>query len=325
MSVKQDVLAIFEASRGRALSGEDLAARLHVSRNAVWKAVQTLRAEGYSITAVPNLGYCFSEETDILSAQSIARHLPAGHPFHFDVRREADSTNLIAKRSGAQGAAEGTVIIAEQQTAGRGRLGRSFVSPYGTGIYMSLLLRPQMPASDSLWLTTAAAVAVAEAIEEISGHEAQIKWVNDVFVHEKKVCGILTEAAMDVESGMLEYAVVGIGVNVRNPEFGFPEELAGIAGAVFAPGEGEADARSRLIATILSRFWKLYTAFPARDFHAEYCRRSLVVGRDVLVVKLSGSSPAHVLAIDEECRLLVEYSDGTQEALATGEISIRPV
>ena len=323
MSVKQDILGIFEANRDRHISGEELAARLGVSRNAVWKAVKTLREEGYAIDAAQNLGYSLSGQTDILSAQSIVRFLPAELPLRLDVRREVDSTNLIAKRLGAAGEPEGAVIVAEAQTAGRGRLGRSFLSPAGTGVYITLLLRPRLTANDSLWLTTAAAVAVAGAIEAVTDADAKIKWVNDVYVNDLKVCGILTEAAMDLESGCLEYAVVGIGINVRPPLGGFPEELRDIAGAILPADNADADARSRLTAEVLARFWAFYQALPEHPFHAEYCRRSWVVGRDVNVLRGNSSRPAHVQGIDEACRLLVEYEDGSQEALSTGEVSIR--
>ena len=325
MSVKQDILSIFEASRDRHISGEELASRLGVSRSAVWKAVNALREEGYAIDAVPNLGYSLSARTDILSAQSIARFLPPELPLRLDVRREVDSTNLIAKRLGAAGEPEGAVIVAEAQSAGRGRLGRSFLSPPGTGVYMTLLLRPRMTAADSLWLTTAAAVAVAEAIEAVSGEAAKIKWVNDVYVRDKKVCGILTEAAMDLESGALEYAVVGIGINVRPPRDGFPEELREIAGAILPADDADADARSRLTAEVLTRFWRYYQALPAHPFHAEYCRRSWVVGREVMVFQGANSWPARAVGIDEACRLRVERPDGTVVALSSGEVSVRPV
>ena len=324
MSVKQEILAAFEGSRGQCLSGEELSGRLGVSRNAVWKAVQALREEGYAIEAVPGLGYSLSAATDILSPQSIARFLSAELPLRLDVRREVDSTNSIAKRCGAAGEAEGLVVIAERQTAGRGRLGRSFHSPAGTGVYLTLLVRPQLTAADSLWLTTAAAVAVAEAIEAVAGREARIKWVNDVYVADRKVCGILTEAAMDLESGALEYAVVGIGINVREPAGGFPEELRSIAGAALPPENRDADARSRLVAEVLTRFWGYYRALPEHPFHAEYCRRSWVVGRPVTVFQGSRTWPGRAVGIDEACRLLVERADGTVEALSSGEVSVRP-
>lgn len=324
MSVKDEILRIFESSRDRRVSGAELAAALGVSRNAVWKAVNALRAEGYAIDAAPRRGYRLSGQTDILSAQGIARFLPPELPLRLDVRREVDSTNLIAKRLGAQGEPEGLVVVAEAQSAGRGRLGRSFLSPAGTGTYMSLLVRPRLTAADSLWLTTAAAVAVAEAIEAVSGREARIKWVNDVYVNDRKVCGILTEAALDLESGALEYAVVGIGINVRPPAGGFPPELRDIAGAVLPAGNADADARSRLTAEVLRRFWAYYRALPAHPFHAEYCRRSWVVGREITVIQGAASRPARAVGIDAECRLLVEYPDGSRDALASGEVSVRP-
>ena len=262
---------------------------------------------------------------DVLTAAGIARYLPAELPLRLDVRREADSTNRIAKELGAADAAEGLVVLADHQTAGRGRLGRSFHSPAGTGAYMTLLVRPRLEASEALWLTTAAAVAAAEAIEAVSGREAGIKWVNDIYVADRKVCGILTEAAMDPESDALNYAVVGIGINVRPPEGGFPEALRDIAGAILPADGARPDARARLIAEVLTRFWGFYRALPAHPFHAEYCRRSCLTGRAVTVFQGSRTWPGRVMGIDEACRLRVQRPDGSVEALSSGEVSVRPV
>ena len=261
---------------------------------------------------------------DVLSAPGIAHFLPADLPLRLDVRSEADSTNRIVRAFGAAGEPEGLVVVADRQTAGRGRLGRSFHSPAGTGAYLTLLVRPRLDPSEALWLTTAAAVAAAQAIEAVAGSEASIKWVNDIYVGERKVCGILTEAAMGPERGTLEYAAVGIGINVRPPEGGFPEELRGIAGAILPAGDARPDARSRLIAGVLTRFWGFYRALPAHSFHAEYCRRSCVVGRPVTVFQGRRTWSGLAVGIDEECRLLVERPDGAVEALSSGEVSVRP-
>ena len=229
---KERVLRALEAREGAHVSGAQLARELGVTRNSVWKAVNALRREGYHIDATTNRGYALSHEDDLLSASGIRRFLPADAPLFPTVRKCLDSTNAEALRRAVDGAPEGTVIVAEEQTAGRGRRGRSFFSPAGTGIYLSILVRPALAAERAHLLTCSAAVAVAEAIEACAGVDASIKWVNDVYCRGKKVAGILTEGSFDLEGGVLQHAVVGIGVNVRPPHAGFPAEIAERAGAV---------------------------------------------------------------------------------------------
>ena len=322
MSVKKELLALLEANRGTYLSGEEMGTRLSVSRTAIWKAIKALEAEGYSITAVPSRGYCLSADTDILSEEGISRYLESStEQFQIRVLKSCTSTMTLLREDAAQGAPEGLVIAAESQTAGRGRLGRSFHSPEGTGVYMAILLRPQLPADQAVLITTAAAAAVSEALEALSGKSAGIKWVNDIFIGGKKVCGILTEAAFDMEGGGLEYAVLGIGVNVVPPQDGFPEELQDIAGAVFDQPEG--DLRNRIAAEILNRFMPYYRNLLEKDFLESYRSRSVAVGKEVLILRRGEEIPAVALGIDDQCRLMVRYADGREDCLSTGEISLR--
>ena len=232
------------------------------------------------------------------------------------------STNLTLKARAAELPAW-HVLIARRQTGGRGRMGRSFCSPEGSGLYMSVLLRPSLAAEDVPLITTAAAVAVCRAVEELGADRAWIKWVNDVLIHGKKVCGILTEAGFDGRSGGLDYAVLGVGVNVTEPPGGFPPEIADIAGAVFPPGRQ--DMRERLAAAFLRQFYTIYAALPDRSFTAEYRDRSCLAGRYVNVLRDGGAREALVLAVDGRCRLCVRYLDGTEEALFSGEVSIRHI
>ena len=321
MSNKDQVLTALRAREGEFCSGEALAASLGVSRNAVWKGVTALRRAGYPIEAVTNRGYRLINAGDVLDEGGIRATLRAdAEDLRFDIREEVSSTNLIAKERAQAGEAEGLVVMARRQSAGRGRLGRFFHSPEGTGLYMSLLLRPALPATDALLLTTAAAVAVCEAIETLSEKKAGIKWVNDVFVDGKKVCGILTEAGLDIESGGMAWAVVGIGVNLRAPQGGFPPEIAHIAGSVFdddAPAQG----RSRLAAEILNRFMPMYRAAGERAFVKAYRERSLAIGRTVTL--MPGGERALALDVDSDCRLIVRMPDGQSRALSSGEISIK--
>lgn len=322
MSMKEAVLAELLNNREAYLSGESLASALSVSRSAIWKAIGQLRTEGYRIDAVTKRGYCLTGG-DVLSREGIRRYL---HSDWLDIQAmsRVASTNTLLKAWAEDGCPEGTVAVAEEQTDGRGRRGRAFYSPPGTGLYMSVLLRPRENAEAALQITTAAAVAVAEAVEELSGRQAQIKWVNDVLLDGKKVCGILTEASLDVESGGLNYAILGIGVNVLPPRGGFPDELQEIAGAVFERFD-QPDLRCRLAAAILDRFALRYRTLGSEDCFEEYRRRSLVLGRRVTV--LSGGlavAEGEVLSLERDYSLRLRYDDDTEAALSSGEVSVLP-
>ena len=239
MSTKKQLLQILSENENRFLSGSELAARLAVSRTAVWKAIGQLRKEGYRISSVQNKGHCLTSGSDVLTAAGVENYLKT-QGISVRYYREISSTNTVLKTMAAEGAREGLVLIAEEQTGGKGRMGRRFYSPPGSGLYMSILLRPGTEASRSTGITACAAVAVALAIEELSGRPANIKWVNDIYMDKRKVCGILTEASVDCESGLLNYAVVGIGINTLVPAGDFPQELQTIAGSaktVFPAGE----------------------------------------------------------------------------------------
>ncbi len=245
-----------------------------------------------------------------------------GSGLRFEILDECASTNLLAKERAAQGEAEGLVIIARRQSAGRGRLGRSFYSPDSSGLYMTLLLRPRLSAKDTALLTTMAAVAAAQGIEELSAQDSKIKWVNDIYLHGRKVCGILAEAGFRADGGV-EWAAVGIGVNITPPEEGFPTELEGIAGAVFARGDEPQDARDRLAAGILRRFMAMYRALPDSGHYDEYKRRLMVLDREVTVHSPTGAWTGRALELDRDFRLLVDSGEGRREWLSTGEISVR--
>jgi BirA family biotin operon repressor/biotin-[acetyl-CoA-carboxylase] ligase len=326
MTVKDEVLRELENRKGEYISGSRLAKTLYVSRNAVWKAVRALAADGHDIKAVTNKGYCLSPSSDVLTAAAIEKQLgdDVGR-FYFDVHKSLTSTNTVLKARASRGEREGSVIIAEEQTAGRGRFERSFYSPAGTGLYFSVLLRPAVKTSDATLITTAAAVAVAQAIEDVVGTPAQIKWVNDIFCGGKKVCGILTEGSFDMESGAMEYAVVGIGLNVIPPKNGFPGPVSNIATSVCGVENLEPGVRIRLIAGILKRFWGFYQNLSDRAFLAEYKARSMIVGKTIDVLSGGAVRPAFALELDDDCRLVVRFEDGTVQALSSGEVSIRPV
>lgn len=324
MGTKEKLLALFEADKGKFFSGEELAARLAVSRTAVWKAVNSLRKEGYEIQAVQNKGYSLSVSTDILSIQGVEKYLNPEHSYiELEILPDIGSTNDYLREKVAQGKGEGYAVVAGAQTRGKGRTGRSFYSPADTGIYLSLLLRPKdCGPAQAVKFTTMAAVAACEAIEKVSHRSPQIKWVNDIYIDGKKVSGILTEASVSLENGSLEYVLLGIGINVYPPEKGFPQELRETAGSVFQ--ERKSDGKNQLAAGFLNRLMDIYTKEETGEYAEEYRKRSMVLGKRIQILTPEGEKGARALEIDKDCRLLVEYEDGNRELLRAGEIRIRP-
>ena len=216
----------------------------------------------------------------------------------------------------------GSTLIACEQTAGRGRYGRQFFSPADTGVYLSLLLRPTAYSpQQATCLTAAAAAAMCQAIEAVTGQHPGIKWVNDIFLHGKKVCGILTEAAVDLETGTLNYMVLGAGINVYLPTDGFPEEIQSIAGALLEHSTPE--AKNRLVGEFMNRFWEFYAHPERKEYLEDYRARSLAIGRNVTVLSAGQKVSAHAYGIDDDFRLLVRYENGETEALSYGEIRIQ--
>lgn len=331
MSTKEELFTLLEQNKGRYISGEEIAKELKVSRTAVWKAVKALKSEGLSIEAVSNRGYCLSENTDMLTGQGVKKYLsPEYAVLTGEVLSEVTgSTNDLVKERAQQNAPEGFFIIAGAQSAGKGRAGRAFFSPRDTGIYLSLLLRPQgCTAEKAVRITTMAAVAACEAIELVSGKKALIKWVNDIFIDGKKVSGILTEASFNLENGYLDYAVMGIGFNVYEPEGGFPAEIKDTAGCIF--NERGGGNKNRLSAEFLNRFMEYYNeefgVIPADKGEAytdKYRDRSLVIGKSINVIFPDRTERATALDVDKDCHLLVRFEDGKEELLSTGEISVR--
>ena len=324
MELKHQVLKILEENRGNVINGAKLAGELFVTRSSIWKAMKALQKDGYRIEAVTNKGYCLLPNNDIVSLESITPFLKGNATnFILDVRQSVTSTNTIAKEMAAQGAIEGTVIIAREQTEGRGRMGRSFYSPNSSGIYFTIILRPTLNLEDSLLITTATAVAVTQAIETVANVKAVIKWVNDIFVAGKKVCGILTEASLNFESGRLEYAVVGIGINIETKDF--PTEIQQIAGSLFTDRPNDTPITSMLVAEVLNNLANCMNSLTDKRYLEEYRNRSFLIGKDILVLKGQQTTPAKAITIDEKARLVVEYEDKTIEALVSGEVSIRPI
>lgn len=269
---------------------------------------------------------------DVLSKAGIEAFIKTAGVFTVETRKSVTSTNTVLRELAAKGAGEGRVLAAEGQTSGKGRLGRQFHSPEGHGAYFSVLLRPGDrirrtggKAGDAALITPAAAVAAARAIEEVFGVRVGIKWVNDLFIGERKVCGILTEAAMDMENGSVDSAALGIGINITMPHEGYPAAIRNIAAPVTGRTHGADSQRCRLIASTLDNFWAFYENLAKREFLDEYRTRSVVLGRDVYVIHGDERKPAHAIAIDDDCKLVVRYADGETAALGSGEVSVRTV
>ncbi|MBQ9767377.1 MAG: biotin--[Lachnospiraceae bacterium] len=319
MTAKQEVFVLLQEKKGSYLSGEELAGKLRISRNAVWKAISALREEGHKIDAVTKRGYCLLEEAGQVSEGEICGALAKGSLISsVEVLSETDSTNRAAKELAVKGAAEGTLLVAKRQSMGKGRLGRSFFSPEG-GIYMSAVLRPRIPAERAVLITTCAAVAVARAIEKETGLQAGIKWVNDIFIEGKKVCGILTEAGLDFESGMPEYVILGIGINVEQQSV--PEDLKDIVGCLESFTQAQI-AKSKLIAAVWNEFSVLYEKLGDAEYMKEYKERSILLGKEVTVLSAGGNYTAAVCDIDAEGHLIIETERGI-EKLSSGEVSVR--
>lgn len=237
-------------------------------------------------------------------------------PVQFILRESVSSTNTLLRAMAEDGAPEGTVLLSREQTAGRGRNGHSFFSPKDSGVYMSVLLRPTIPAEDALRITTTAAVAAAEAIESAAAVPAQIKWVNDIFCRDKKVCGILTEGKPDGD-GRFAFVILGIGVNLNAPANGFPAELQSIAGTV----TDSADIQSAWIAGFLDSFFAYYQNLHDPGILQKYRQRSYLQGKTVRVVG-SDNVCGQVVGMDDAFHLLVRTESGIL-SLDSGEVRVR--
>ena len=234
--------------------------------------------------------------------------------------KETGSTNDDMKIAARNGEKEIALLVAESQTKGKGRKGRSFFSPDGSGIYMSFLLRPDCSAERSTLLTTMAAAATADAIEKVTGISPDIKWVNDIFIGGRKVAGILTEGSISDGGKNLDWAVVGIGINLAEPDRGFPDELAHIAGAISERG---AEIKNRLIAEIINSLIGYYKSLSEGDYLTAYRKRLFFLGREITVISSCGSYSATAVDIDPMCRLVVRLPDGSEKVLNSGEISVK--
>ncbi len=325
MGTKQEILAMLELSQ-RPCSGQAMAKELGVSRTAVWKAVRALRADGYEITSTQNSGYILDGEPDLLSASRIAGGLVDTRlPFSLTLLGETSSTNTHLREMARSGAPEGSVVVAESQTAGRGRFQRSFLSPSG-GIYMSLLLRPNLPPQDCTNITVAAAVCTARAISKVCGIEVDFKWVNDLMIGDKKVCGILTEAMVQMETGLVDYVIVGIGLNVQRVEVGADTPLAKTITSL-SEHTATAPLRNRLISAILREFDHYYSDTKQNfiELMGQYRERFWLSGKWVTVSADPEPMPYLVHGVDDNANLLLCSDRNERRTLQSGEVSVKPI
>ena len=307
------------------LSGEDIGRELSITRAAVWKGIKKLREEGYEIEAVTNRGYRLTNPETMYNKRELEQGLKTktmGQTIYF--YEETDTTNNRARELALEGAPEGTLVVAEKQTAGRGRRGKVWESPLGTGIWMSLVLRPQIMPAEASVLTLLCGLATAEAIEVETGLSVGIKWPNDILINGKKAVGILTE--MDCEMSQVHFVIPGIGINVNTTSF--PPEIADIATSLYLEC-GKTVSRRRLVHKVLERLEEHYETFlRTGSFTAmleDYRKHCITLGKEVHVL---GREPffAEALDITPEGELLVRRADnGKEEVVFSGEVSIRGV
>lgn len=312
MSLKNEILELFLASPDVYISGEELALKFNKSRAAVWKAVKALQNEGFDIKAVTNKGYCFGGANDVLSKASLERGLDFSCEVHFF--ESIDSTNNQAKRIVNEGNANNLLVVADTQTAGRGRQGKSFYSPAKTGIYMTLAFHPMTEMENAVTATTATAVAVCRAIERLCDKNPMIKWVNDVFVDDKKICGILTEAITDFETQTVTSLIVGVGMNISTVDF--PKDIENASSL-------NADIkRADLICTIANEINKINNS-DYSEFMDYYRAHSMIIGKEISVIKNGEMRCAKAISIDDKGGLEIELENGQRDVLRSGEITIR--
>ena len=312
------VLKKLERKRGKFVSGEEIGGKIGISRAAIWKAIKSLQRRGYDIECVTHRGYSLKQDSGMLSEERIKRYL-SDEAFNITVFEEVESTNDIVKQLGKEGAPEWTVVAARKQTSGKGRMGRTFESPEQSGVYFSVLLKPNISALESVKITTLASVAVSNVIERLTKAECKIKWVNDIYMKSKKVCGILTEAGLCQNGDMLDYAVLGIGINITTK--GLSPEVKKIAGGIGL--DDDHDLRNKLTAAVLDELKKLYDLLGSEEIYNAYKLRSFVIGQKVSFVRDGEALNGVANDIAKDYSLIVETSDGETLNLNSGEISVK--
>lgn len=322
--MKEEILRLLRSAEGY-ISGQELCNRFGVSRTAVWKAINQLKEAGYEIEAQQNKGYRLMAAPDLMTEAEIKSLMHtewvAKEVLYFDT---IDSTNTKAQELAEKGYPSGTLVVADKQESGKGRRGRSWVSPSGTGIFMTLMIKPDINPNNASMLTLVAALAVAKAITSVTGEEAMIKWPNDIVVNSKKVCGILTE--MNAQFDYINHIVVGIGINVHNESF--PEEISQMASSLMIEAGGKRFHRAQIIAETMSYFEQYYDTFlKTQDLSAlvrEY--DELLVNRNKSVRVLDPKEPfdGKAMGITPKGELIVDTWE-SRKLVSSGEVSVRGI
>ena len=322
--MKEEILRLLRSADGY-ISGQELCNRFGVSRTAVWKAINQLKEAGYEIEAQQNKGYRLMAAPDLMTEAEIKSLMHtewvAKEVLYFDT---IDSTNIKAQELAEKGYQSGTLVVADKQESGKGRRGRSWVSPSGTGIFMTLMIKPDINPNNASMLTLVAALAVAKAITSVTGEEALIKWPNDIVVNGKKVCGILTE--MNAQFDYINHVVVGIGINVHNESF--PEEISQMASSLMIEAGGKRFHRAQIIAETMSYFEQYYDTFlKTQDLSAlvrEY--DELLVNRNKSVRVLDPKEPfdGKAMGITPKGELIVDTWE-SRKLVSSGEVSVRGI
>ncbi|MHC1694451.1 MAG: biotin--[acetyl-CoA-carboxylase] ligase [Eubacteriales bacterium] len=322
---KDKIIAILRRSEGH-VSGEDISRTLGISRTAVNSAVKALRGEGYDIRSSTNKGYLLTGPSDKLNLGELEALLPTGRADKIKCLDKVDSTNTFLKFLSHSGAPDGQVVVAGEQSAGRGRYGRGFSSPGEKGIYMSLLMRPDSLPSETSNITAWVAVAVSDAVEELYGVRPGIKWVNDLVMNGKKLCGILTEISVEGESGHVQHVIVGIGININNSVGDFPEELRDKATSLLEQ-TGHRVPRAKLICEVIKRLDILRSRWPDGKQHYldAYRRDCISTGMEVCLIRGGTETRGYAEDIDEYFNFVIRYPDGRRESVSSGEVSVRGI
>ena len=317
------VLSILKTRKGY-VSGELISKELGLTRAAVNLAVKALRKDGYVILSSTKLGYMLKSAPDRLTSGELLAILGPERMHTVSVFDTVHSTNRVLSELAYDDPTDGLVVIADTQTGGRGRFGRSYYSPDGCGIYLSCLLRPETPPASSIPITAWTAVAAARAVETVCGVQPGIKWVNDLFLGGKKFGGVLTEMSIEGESGRIRQIITGIGINVNNSPDSFPDELKNIATSLFAE-TGNKFSRAELACEVIRELDLLRRSWPdGQDAYLrEYRARNITTGHTIFLMDGSGRT-ASAESIGDDFSLNIRYPDGSADNLTSGEISIRP-
>jgi len=325
MATKDLLLSYLKEKRGAWVSGESLSNEMSVSRTAIWKHVRKLKEEGYLIKSSPKKGYLLSRDSDLLLPNEIRERLSTRVFGKMDIHyfKELDSTNMKAKNLAEGGAREGTVVIAESQTAGRGRRGREwFSSSSGNGIYATLILRPAMSPIGAPRITLMTAVAVAEALLSLVELDVKIKWPNDILIKGRKLAGILTEITTEMDA--VNYILVGLGLNVNTPSESFPKEIREKATSIFIE-TGAQFSRTRLIRTCLEQFEKYYEMFKENEFSSiihRWKQLSDIVGKNISVGVIGQEHMGEVVDIDDDGVLILKDDQGRIQRIISGDVTL---